>query len=531
MPPKKVPHTWQFRDSEAAGWTDFDPLHIKFLEKAHAAAGDGDSEEPLRLPLPKGRAPKGVQRVRFTVSLSNMTLVKGDDDSDEDPTPSEVRRISTAEAAAEKSKEKKRKRDAESSEDEDEDEASDAAQPPAKQARAGEEGGLPKKKGSWSLHESVLVYTRGDAVEAGSGVIGLDMDDTVITTKSGNTFAKDRRDWKFLCPEVKGKLASRHEAGERIVFFSNQAGIAGGGKKFDTAKANEIKAKIIDIEASLGFPIDAFLATAKDAFRKPNTGMWELMEETIGFTAEDRSGCLYVGDAAGRTVPTLGGKKKDFSCSDRKFAHNVGVRFLTPEAYFKGIKPAPFSWGKGFNPGEAEAFAESPTEDGRGTFHSESQEVVLFVGPPASGKTSFAEKHLLSKGYVHVNRDTLNTQSKCQKALREAVAAGKSAVVDNTNPCPSTRKEYIKIAAKADIPIRCFYFRTPVELAKHMNQYREIVTNGERAHVPGIAYNMYTSKFSEPDEDEGFTEVVEIQFVPQFQSEKEKKLFGMFLTE
>jgi len=35
--------------------------------------------------------------------------------------------------------------------------------------------------------------------------------------------------------------------------------------------------------------------------------------------------CVYVGDAAGRAKAWAPGKPKDFSCSDRMFAANIGI--------------------------------------------------------------------------------------------------------------------------------------------------------------------------------------------------------------
>ena len=43
---------------------------------------------------------------------------------------------------------------------------------------------------------------------------------------------------------------------------------------------------------------------------------------------------FYVGDAAGRLKDYKKGAKKDFSCSDRKFAMNLKLDFFTPEEYF-----------------------------------------------------------------------------------------------------------------------------------------------------------------------------------------------------
>jgi bifunctional polynucleotide phosphatase/kinase len=79
---------------------------------------------------------------------------------------------------------------------------------------------------------------------------------------------------------------------------------------------------------------------------------------------------------------------------------------------------------------------------------SKDPELVISIGFPASGKSTFAKKYFVSKGYVHINQDTLKTKAKCIKATEEALKNGKSVIVDNTNPSAKVRKEYSVIAAK-----------------------------------------------------------------------------------
>jgi bifunctional polynucleotide phosphatase/kinase len=98
------------------------------------------------------------------------------------------------------------------------------------------------------------------------------------------------------------------------------------------------------------------------------------------------------------------------------------------------------------------------------------QELVLFVGYPCLGKTSFYRRYFQPGDYVHINQDTLKTRDKCVKAAREVFREGKSCVIgeaplylsiailsqtDNTNRDASTRKYYINIAKEHGISIRC----------------------------------------------------------------------------
>jgi hypothetical protein len=41
--------------------------------------------------------------------------------------------------------------------------------------------------------------------------------------------------------------------------------------------------------------------------------------------------------------------------------------------------------------------------------------MILMIGPPASGKSTFTKKYLVPHNYVHINRDALQTQEKCLK--------------------------------------------------------------------------------------------------------------------
>jgi len=239
----------------------------------------------------------------------------------------------------------------------------------------------------------------------------------------------------------------------------------------------------------------------------------------------DLSQSMYVGDAGGRVKGWKDGAKKDFSCSDRSFANNIGVTFKTPEEFFLNEKPTKkFKWGS-LDPA---AFLETCKDVKRfegSSIHKDHQELLIFVGQPASGKSSFAKKHLEPKGYVWVNRDTLKTPEKCLKACGQALESGKSVVIDNTSPEPAARASYINLAKKKGIPVRCFRFDLTRELANHLNFYREKVTNGDRRRVPDVGFNMYKSKYKEPTASEGFSEICVVRFVPEFKNDTEKALF------
>lgn len=356
----------------------------------------------------------------------------------------------------------------------------------------------------WTKEDTCLVRVDPNAV-ASDRVYGFDLDSTLIVTASGKTFATSRDDWALFDSAVADVLRKLHRDGYALVIFSNQSGI--GGKFYDEAKARMICGKIDDVIASIGVPMHAFVATADDRFRKPATALWDLFVAQFNAGIEPNlADCHYVGDAAGRPAGWRAGAKKDFACSDRKFAHNAGLTFHTPEALFLGIPEASkFSWD-GLDPRTllARAGAGEVCDGGvESIVRKGVLELVIFVGSPASGKSTFAKTYFVPAGYAWANRDMLKTVPKVQKAVRDALSAGQSVVLDNTSPKAATRAEYIAIARQFGARVRCFRFVADRELCSFLNMYRERLTKGEHKHVPRIAFNTFHSQLEEPTVGEG----------------------------
>lgn len=172
------------------------------------------------------------------------------------------------------------------------------------------------------------------------------------------------------------------------------------------------------------------------------------------------------------------------------------------------------------------------------------------------------------------------------QVCKEQLSNGKSVVVDNTNPKVEARKSFIQLAQKqgkprqvipchthhinrawnvilvrfvetenfqsrrillrlhemknremiliisffTGIPCRCFVMNTPLELAKHLNYVRQNQTDGEVRRIPEVGYNVYKKGYSEPTKGEGFSEIVQIDFIPSFNSKRDEALFKQWTS-
>ncbi|KAJ3320987.1 hypothetical protein HDU93_003440, partial [Gonapodya sp. JEL0774] len=329
----------------------------------------------------------------------------------------------------------------------------------------------------------------------------FDLDSTLITPRSGNVFSRDASDWRFLDP-----------SGKSVSGFAAKKGAKAEGKE------KEFKGKVLQVARQLKVPLLFFVAVGDDEYRKPRPGMFEFMQKEFG--PVDLSQSFLVGDAAGRAAGWKPGRKKDFSDSDRKFAMNVGIRFYTPEEFFAGEDAAPFEL-KGFDP-----TSYSPPVNLYTPVHlplvppsDDQPELVVLVGSPGSGKSTFARTHFESQGYVIANQDTLKTVAKCMDLARRSLLSSKSVVVDATNRDAGTRASWIQLATAPPLAgkvkqVRCVHFTASKELCKHNGAFRAVV--GERGQLPDIAYNTFWSSFEEPSTEEGFAAVIKVGFVPDW---------------
>uniref|UniRef100_A0A669ELR8 Polynucleotide kinase 3'-phosphatase n=1 Tax=Oreochromis niloticus TaxID=8128 RepID=A0A669ELR8_ORENI len=382
----------------------------------------------------------------------------------------------------------------------------------------------PSLKSSWQQFGSLMVYTAA-GVKGSDKIAGFDIDGCIITTKSGKVFPTAPDDWKILYPEIQPKLASLLKKGYKVVFFTNQLGIAKG-----KLRPEVFKSKVEDILATLKLPVQVFVATGPGIYRKPVMGMWNHLCEKVNLHKHAHTACdLHLcSDAAGRPENWAPGKKKkDFSCSDRLFALNIGLQFYTPEEYFLGWKRAPYSLPE-FNPTKLDSAARL-YDPPSASLTSSDTEVIVAVGFPASGKSSFFHTHVIPKGYVYVNRDTLGSWQNCVSACERALKEGRSVAIDNTNPDPESRKRYVDVAKAAGVPCRCFHFSATLEQAKHNNRFREMApSESKHAKVNDMVFHSYKKHFQAPALSEGFSEILQIHFVPSFKDKESETLFRQF---
>ena len=146
-------------------------------------------------------------------------------------------------------------------------------------------------------NSSCLNHTSKNKIKIAS----FDMDWTLIRTKGGQTFPKNKDDWLLLFDEkTQDKLVELDKEDYKIVVFTNQAGVAAG-----KTKVPDLNHKFGAIQQKVGVPMIFMASITKESiFRKPQTGMWKYLVDNLLKSESkniDMENSFYCGDAAGRT--------------------------------------------------------------------------------------------------------------------------------------------------------------------------------------------------------------------------------------
>ena len=129
-------------------------------------------------------------------------------------------------------------------------------------------------------------------------------------------------------------------------------------------------------------------------------------------------------------------------------------------------------------------------------------EMLLFIGLQAAGKSSFYRKRfagsydLVSKDRFPNNRNRTRRQ---RQLIEDALGAGRSIVVDNTNPTVEDRAELIRLAHTFGAVVIGYYFESRLADCLERNRLRE-----EKSRVPDLALRATRKRLCRPSFAEGF---------------------------
>jgi len=141
-------------------------------------------------------------------------------------------------------------------------------------------------------------------------------------------------------------------------------------------------------------------------------------------------------------------------------------------------------------------------------YHGQVTECVIFIGLPASGKTTFYQRRFADTHH-HISKDhwptASNKDARQAEALRSSLSKAQSVVIDNTNPAPADRAPAIAVAREYGARVIGYYFTATTREAVRRNRGRQ-----GKARVPDVAIFTKAKRMIGPALEEGFDEVYSV---------------------
>lgn len=334
-------------------------------------------------------------------------------------------------------------------------------------------------------NEKVLIYTP-HMLNHSSGIAAYSLDDVLVKTST----------WTLKYDNIERRLTKMYNKEYKLAIFVNHIAMAKG-------TLQTFKDKIEAFLNQIGIPMQVFICTGETKYKKPIPFMWRVMEQYNENITIEPDRCFYVGSSVDLT--------------DRLFAANLNIRFFTGDEYFK-LHSSPVPQMPAFNPTIAQ-------ENNFSLVVAATQEVLVIVGPPCSGKTLFYKNYLRDYHYSYIDGTTNNTTAKLQRLLK---TTKRSIFIDGTNPTKTIRQKFIKITNEFDVPCRCFLMDVSRVQARHINKLRELTGTRVKANLD-VALDQFYAAYETPRVSEGFSTVVLVPFVPRYEDEEQKNLYHYYL--
>jgi predicted kinase len=140
--------------------------------------------------------------------------------------------------------------------------------------------------------------------------------------------------------------------------------------------------------------------------------------------------------------------------------------------------------------------------------HQKTLECIILIGLPGAGKSTFYRERFA--GYAHISKDlwpnASGREARQQKLIDDTLAAGKSIVVDNTNPTAAERARIITAAKNRDARLIGYFIDVSTRAAVARNANRT-----GKSKVPNVAIFTTAKRLQPPQLTEGFDELFRVE--------------------